>query len=90
MKYTVLDYLEKTAEIYPDKVAFADVSDSITWKSLVDESKSLSGAIAKYFPKGTAVPVMCEKSVVTVKLFFAALYASCFYSFSIFHFQMNV
>ena len=65
MKYTVLDYLEKTAEIYPDKVAFADVSDSITWKSLVDESKSLSGAIAKYFPKGTAVPVMCEKSVVT-------------------------
>ena len=52
MKYTVLDYLEKTAEIYPDKVAFADVSDSITWKSLVDESKSLSGAIAKYFPKG--------------------------------------
>lgn len=51
MKYTVLDYLEKTAEIYPDKLAFADVNDSITWKSLVDESKSLSGAIAKYFPK---------------------------------------
>lgn len=86
MKYTVLDYLEKTAEIYPDKVAFADVNDSITWKSLVDESKSLSGAIAKYFPKGTAVPVMCEKSVVTVKLFFAALYAGCFYSFFDFSF----
>ena len=31
MKYTVLDYLEKTAEIYPDKLAFADVNDSITY-----------------------------------------------------------
>ena len=58
MKYTVLDYLEKTAESYPNKIAFADVNDSITWKSLVDESKHLAGAIAKYFPAGAAVPVM--------------------------------
>lgn len=86
MKYTVLDYLEKTAESYPNKIAFADVNDSITWKSLVDESKHLAGAIAKYFPAGAAVPVMCEKSVVTVKLFFATLYAGCFYSFFDFSF----
>ena len=29
MKYTVLDYLEKTAEKLPQKTAFADVQSSV-------------------------------------------------------------
>lgn len=81
MFYTVLDYLEKTAEKFPEKTAFADVTESITWKELVESSKKLSTVIEKYFLPGSAVPIMAEKSVSTIKLFFAALYAGCFYSF---------
>lgn len=81
MFYTVLDYLEKTAENFPEKTAFADVTESITWKELVESSKKLSTVIEKYFLPGSAVPIMADKSVSTIKLFFAALYAGCFYSF---------
>ncbi|MCI6808723.1 MAG: amino acid adenylation domain-containing protein [Spirochaetia bacterium] len=81
MKYTVLDYLEETANKYPDKTAFADVNSSVTWKDFVAHAKQKSTVIQKYFEPGTAVPVMAEKSVETLEYFFGALYAGCFYSY---------
>ena len=32
--YNVLDYLKESARKYPDKVAFADIDQSITYKEL--------------------------------------------------------
>ena len=81
MKYTVLDYLEETADKFPDKIAFADTNTSITWKSFVKEVKTISCVIKKYFKQASAVPVMADKSVLTLEYFFAALYAGCFYSY---------
>lgn len=81
MKYTVIDYLENTADQYPDKIAFSDVKNSITWAELVTDAKKYSTVIARYFAPCTAVPVMCDKNVNTIKLFMACLYAGCFYSF---------
>ncbi len=81
MKYTVLDYLEATAQSFPDKIAFADVKTSVTWNELVQQSKAYSTVIAAHYAPGTAVPVMIEKSVETVIWFFAVLYAGCFYSY---------
>ena len=81
MKYTVLDYLEETANKYPDKTAFADVNSSVTWKDFVAHAKQKSTVIQKYFEPGTAVPVMAEKSVETLEYFVGALYAGCFYSY---------
>ena len=45
MKYTVLDYLEETAERFPDKIAFADTNTSVTWKAFIEESESISTII---------------------------------------------
>ncbi len=81
MKYTVLDYLEATANKYPQKIAFADTTNRITWQELVNSAKEKSVIISKYFSAGSAVPIMIEKSVKTVEYFFAALYAGCFYSY---------
>ena len=81
MKYTVLDYLEATANKYPNKIAFADTTNRITWQELVNSAKEKSVIISKYFSAGSAVPIMIEKSVKTVEYFFAALYAGCFYSY---------
>ncbi|MBQ1713781.1 MAG: amino acid adenylation domain-containing protein [Treponema sp.] len=81
MKYTVLDYLEATSEKYADKTAFADVQESVNWKDFVKDAKAISSFLEKYFDPRTAVPLVTEKSVLTLKLFFAALYAGCFYSF---------
>lgn len=49
MKFTVLDYLETTADRYPDKIAFADTKSSITWRELVIKAKSISNILKKYF-----------------------------------------
>ena len=81
MKYTVLDYLEETAGKFPQKNAFADVQNSVSWGEFVTRAKSLSAVISKYFEAGNAVPVMIDKSVRTLEYFFAALYSGCFYSY---------
>ena len=81
MKFTILDYLEETANKYPDKIAFADVNTSVTWSDFVAHAKKESAVIAKYFEPGQAVPVMIDKSVKTLEYFFSALYAGCFYSY---------
>lgn len=81
MKFTILDYLEETAEKFPDKLAFADVSASITWSALVEKAKERAAVLSRYFEPGQAVPVMIEKSVKTLEYFFGALYAGCFYSY---------
>lgn len=81
MKFTILDYLEETAERFPDKLAFADVSASITWSTLVEKAKERAAVLSLYFEPGQAVPVMIEKSVKTLEYFFGALYAGCFYSY---------
>lgn len=81
MKYTVLDYLEETAGKFPQKTAFADVQNSVSWGEFLTRAKSLSAVISKYFEAGNAVPVMIDKSVRTLEYFFAALYSGCFYSY---------
>lgn len=81
MKYTVLDYLEDTAAKYPDKTAFSDINESVSWSEFVSEAKRLSIFVSKNFEAGHAVPIMCEKSVQTLEWFFAAVYAGCFYSY---------
>ena len=81
MKYTILDYLESTARLNPEKTAFADVQTFISWKDFVTKAKMLSAEISKYFDSGHAVPVMIDKSVRTLEYFFAALYSGCFYSY---------
>lgn len=81
MFYTVLDFLENTAKKYPDKIAFADVNTSVTWKEFVNNAKNISTVITKYYAPGTAVPVMADKTVNTLEIFFGALYSGCFYTY---------
>lgn len=81
MFYTVLDFLENTAQQYPDKIAFADVNTSVTWKDFVQNAKEISTVISKYFKTGSAVPVMADKTVNTLEIFFGALYSGCFYTY---------
>ncbi|MDE6245470.1 MAG: amino acid adenylation domain-containing protein [Treponemataceae bacterium] len=81
MKYTVLDYLEETSQKFPNKTAFSDVNDSMTWAELVSGARQYAAVIANFFKPGAAVPIMCDKNINTIKLFFGCLYAGCFYSF---------
>lgn len=76
---SVLEYLETSAIKYPNKIAFSDTSQSITYEELVKESKRLGTQLAKQFSPRTPVPVFMEKSVDTICMFFGIVYAGCFY-----------
>lgn len=81
MDFTILDHLENTAAKFPEKIAFSDLKNSVSWSELVKNAKLISCVFNKYFEHGKAVPIMVEKSVKTVECFFAALYSGCFYSY---------
>lgn len=77
--YNILEYLERSASRYPDKIAFADQNSAITYAQLVERSKRIGTALAKRFAPRTPIPVFMEKSVDTIALFFGIVYAGCFY-----------
>ena len=75
----VLEYLERSAALYPDKVAFSDHQKEITYQELVTQSKQIASKLTKYYAPRTAVPVYMEKGVDTICLLFGIVYAGCFY-----------
>lgn len=77
--YNILEYLENSAALYPDKVAFADKNNEITYKELVNRAKRIGTLLSNKFAPRTPVPVFMEKSVDTIALFFGIVYAGCFY-----------
>lgn len=76
----VLEYLEHSAEEYPDKTAFADEHGSCTYEQLVRRAEKIGTALAKRIPGRNPVPVFMEKSVDTIGVFMGAVYAGCFYT----------
>ena len=77
--YNALEYLERSAEKYPDKVAFADVKKEITYSEPVVRAKSIGSSLGKRCDKNTPIPVFMEKGVDAISLFFGILYGGCFY-----------
>lgn len=75
----VLEFLEKTAEKAADKTAVVCQKDSICWAKLLENSKKAGTSLAKVTNKNMPIPVLMEKSIETLEMFFASLYAGCFY-----------
>ncbi len=78
----VIEYLESSAERFPDKTAFADPAGKITFSEL----KKCSRLIASYLLKrgitsGSAVAFYMEKSVQSAAAMLGAVYANAFYSY---------
>ena len=79
MKKNILEYLEKSAQKYPDKTAFADENTSCTFKELECTARRIGTALSRYAAPGNPIPVFMEKSVDTIGVFMGAVYAGCFY-----------
>ena len=76
----LLQYLEKSAESYPDKIAFADENESLTFSKLKELGQSVGTAIAKRL-NGLNLPIAVKTNhrVADVVAFAGAMYAGCFY-----------
>ena len=75
----ILDYLENSAERFPDKTAFADEHTSCFYRELEIKARMAGACIAEKAEAGSPIPVFMEKSVNAIYAFMGAVYAGCFY-----------
>lgn len=76
---SILDHLERTAERFRYETAVEDERSSLTYYELAAAAKRIGSGISRRVPPGSPVPVLMEKSPVTLAAMLGAVYAGCFY-----------
>ena len=79
MRRNVLEYLEATAPRLPDKVAFSDGVDSLTFGQLSQAAQGIGTFLARRGCKREPVAVFMERSPRTIAAFFGTVYSGCYY-----------
>ncbi|MBQ9030192.1 MAG: AMP-binding protein [Parasporobacterium sp.] len=76
----VLEYLEGSAKRFPDKIAFADEKETLTFSQLRDEAMGIGSALKQFdLHKDPVVILMDARHVPNLKATMGILYAGCFY-----------
>lgn len=76
---SILEYLEASAERFPDKVAFADENSQCTFAQLRASAKRAGSALAGRGCIKKPIPVLMEKGVNTIEILMGIVYAGGFY-----------
>ncbi|MDR3310567.1 MAG: AMP-binding protein [Oscillospiraceae bacterium] len=80
MTTNLLEYLESAAARFPDKTAFTDESESVTFAELRSRAVASGAAIASEVKSvRKPVAVLTRHAARDLAYFFGALYAGCFY-----------
>lgn len=79
MQRNVLEYLEATAPRLPDKVAFSNGTDSLTFGELSRAARGIGTFLARHGLAKEPVVVFMEKHPRSVASFFGVVYAGCYY-----------
>lgn len=79
MQRNVLEYLEKTLLRTPDKTAFFDETDTITFRRLSEMARAIGSRLHRDGIYQQPVVVYMKKQPKTIAAFLGAIYAGCFY-----------
>ena len=79
MQTNVLEYLEKTVTILPDKIAFADQEIQLTFQEVYERARSCASTLLEKGAQREPVIVYMRKSPCTLTAFFGVNYAGCYY-----------
>ena len=81
MQINLLDYLQQSAELYPEKLAFADESAGLSFKELFDLSGAIGSLIGRSVPGAVRRPfiVPVERSCENIAAMMGVLYSGNFY-----------
>lgn len=79
MRTTILHDLEEIAIKYPDKIAFADIQEELSFTRLLDMAKRIGSCISERVSPHNPVVVYMEKRAYSIPAFLGAAYAGCFY-----------
>ena len=76
----VLEYLEQSAQKYPDKIAVKDTACAYTYEQLWKMARHIGSRLTKHTTPNHPVCVFADKSADTLAVFFGIVYAGCFYT----------
>ena len=76
---SVLEYLEKSADKYPYKIAVADEKTQYTYGELRQNAKKIATYLAQNVSPRSPVAVFGNKSAPMLAVFLGCAYANCFY-----------
>ncbi len=80
MQKNVLEYLERTVQRLPEKVAFVDEKESISFRRLTDEACSMGSFLARQtMVRNRPIVVLADRAASSITGFAAALYSGNFY-----------
>ncbi len=79
MNINVLEYLEKTAADYPERLVYRDEKDSITFGRLLELSRRAGSLLSKKIDPRKPVLVVAEKNLMTPVMYYGVLYAGAYY-----------
>ena len=80
MQTNILEYLEYTAQRVPDKLAFSDGKDGMSFGALWDSARSIGSYLLSLGHTRKGVAVLMDKHPTQIAAFFGVLYAGCFYT----------
>lgn len=79
MRINVLEYLEDTVKRLPDKTAYTDGTEGLTFRQVYEQARAAGSFLLKKGHTREPVLIFMRKSPATAAAFFGAVYAGCFY-----------
>ena len=76
---SVLELLEQSTALYPNKTAFIDEHNQITYENFILNAKIIASGIAERGRTNRPIAIFIEKSIECVTAMFAVLYSGNFY-----------
>lgn len=79
MQKNILEYLEHTVRRVPDKIAYSDGTDSLSFAQLYARARSIGSALHAMNCRRAPVAVLMSKHPNEIAAFYGVVYAGCFY-----------
>lgn len=79
MQNHVLDYLDKTVQRVPDKIAFANESEALTFRNVYDQNRAIATFFAEKGMYKEPIVVFMNKHPKTITAFFGVINSGNFY-----------
>ena len=80
MRKNILSYLEATAERVPDKLAFSNGKEGMTFSEVQREAAAIGSHICREGLRSLPIAIFMDKHPRTVTAFFGVIYSGCYYA----------
>lgn len=79
MQKNVLEWLERTADRIPEKIAFQDSTNKLTFQQVLTLARAAGSGLCRYTSSRKPIAVLSGRHCATPVLFLGVVYSGCFY-----------